>query len=161
MYNPKKLFALLLLPFLFFLFHLFTDFSGDNITLQVNEQETDFVPHIQNISAHSGGSYWDSSIVSLPCLPVDNGDKINLTFYTNPPDSITLMQYDIFITTLPLGASQSKSSANQIESEYNGQMLSFFIPSFDTEYQLIRCCCSWNLLFLERKIEYVFSVKSS
>lgn len=129
----------------------------NNVKVKVNDIIVE--PHIFDLGSQSGGSYWDSSVLELPCVSAKPGENIEIVFLNSCPSKIIVTKYDIFYEENSLGRPESRGEPEKLILEWQESAVSFVAPDANTEYQLIRCCCTWKFLFAEKDLEYIFSIR--
>lgn len=132
--------------------------QDNGMNVEVNDKKIE--PHSYVLTGQSGGSYWDSSVLSLPCVAVKSKESVDLIYQNDFPVKITAIKYDILDENSALGASGSRGEPEQLELRRREDRVSFVVPEFNTDYQLIRCCCTWKFLLFEKNVEYIFSLKN-
>lgn len=150
------LIALALLCFLAAVFGFRIAVRDSGIRVQVNGET--IVPHTHDLSGRAGGSYWDSPAPRLPCASVEPGEEVELICQSSFPAEVTVIKYDVLDEKSSLGAPEARGEPESLELERRGKQASFYVPDFNTEYQLIRCCFKWKFLFMEENAEYVFTL---
>lgn len=128
------------------------------IRVQVNDQIA--VPHAHELSGRSGGSYWDSPALSLPRVSAASGEAVELICQSGFPAEVTVVKYDVLNETLSLGAAETRGEPEELALDRQKNRASFYVPEFNTEYQLIRCRFKWKFLFAEETVEYVFTLEN-
>lgn len=132
--------------------------QDNSMCVEVNDEKIE--PHINVLSGRADGSYWDSSVLSLPCAAAKSEEEVHFIYQNEFPADITVIKYDVLDENSPLGANQSRGEPEQLELRRREDRMSFVVPEFNNDYQLIRCCCTWKFLFFEKNVEYVFSLKN-
>jgi len=108
------------------------------VNVQINGENKDFVPYMSKLSNDKDGSYLDGTANQLPCLLVNNGDKISLIVKTNHEEEYTVKKCEILDANKSLGSSEAKSEFKIINIEEDN-MISFDIDEIDVKQQLIVC----------------------
>lgn len=132
--------------------------QDNSISVHANDEK--LVPLIYSLTGRSDGSYWDSSVQLLPCISVKPEKEVELIYQNDFPSKITVTKYDVLNENSALGARESRGEPENLELERREDGVSFMVPGFNTNYQLIRCCCTWEFLFLKKDVEFVFSLRN-
>ena len=160
--NRKRIIRILTISLLLCLFvgiSVYKVWIQDNgMSVEVNDKKIE--PHNYVLAGQSGGSYWDSSVLSLPCVAAKSEESVNLIYQNDFPVKITVIKYDVLDENSALGANESRGEPENLVLERHEDGMSFTVPEFNTDYQLVRCCCKWKFLFFEKDVEYIFSLKN-
>lgn len=123
--------------------------------IELDGQSVDFSPRVYE-SGNYSGSFWDSSAERLPCLDVSNNEYISLHFLEKPPSDASITMYEIYDTSISLGATSAHGDPTSIEFEYQDDRISFDIGEAGEQYRLYVCACNWKELFNSTTRKYIF-----
>ena len=92
--NRKRITRILTISLLLCLFvgiSVYKVWIQDNgMSVEVNDKKIE--PHNYVLAGQSGGSYWDSSVLSLPCVAAISEESVNLIYQNDFPVKITVIK---------------------------------------------------------------------